>query len=355
MKRQPFLAHEHRHIALLKKIVLLCMPVLLGMLVVTGCKENNSNIPADNDPIFQQDPQLKSATEEIKKSPKDANVYAERARLLRRMRQDSLAVRDYKSAIMLDSSKAEYYSAIGDILFEAKDLTGSIDWIQKAIKKNPNDRSAHLKVAKMLLYLGQHAKAFAEINIVLREDAHNPEAYFLKGMLYKDMKDTAKSISSFLTAIESDPTYKDAVVQLGLLYSAQKNPIAIQYLENAFKFDTTDVSPIFAMGVHFQNMNDYAKAKEYYRQCIIRDWQFADAYFNMGYVLVQEDSVAKAFRQYDMAAKIDPRNPAAFFNRGLCREMLDSIPQAVKDYQLALSLDPTYNSPKEALARLKRK
>jgi tetratricopeptide (TPR) repeat protein len=329
---------------------------MLGIMLILSCKNSTVKTPAaDTDPVFQTDTKLKNITDEIKKSPKDASLYFQRGTMLRKMQFDSLAVKDDRTAISLDSNKAEYYSAIGDLLFEDKDIAGSLIWIQKAIEKNPKDRKAHLKVAKLFLYIRDYPKAFAEINVVLRQDVYDPEAYFLKGMLYKDSKDTAKAISNFQTAVQVSPDYKDAVVQLGLLYSAKKDPIALKYLENAYKIDTTDVFPIYAMGVYYQDTKDYVKAKELYKRCIIQDRHSADAYFNMGYILMQEDSLAKSYRQYDMVIKIDPRNPTAYYNRGLCSEMMDSVKKAADDYRIALSLDSSYSSPKEALKRLKGK
>ncbi|MFI5196332.1 MAG: tetratricopeptide repeat protein [Chitinophagales bacterium] len=354
--KQPGLAIERTFITCMKRAWIKYFPVIFGIILLAGCNNNNGKAPApDTDPVFQKDPNLKNITEQIKQSPKDATLYFKRGGVLHKMQLDSLAIKDYKTASSLDTNRAEYYSAVGDLLFENKDISGSVAWIQKAIAKNPNDRKSHLKIAKLFLYLKDYPKSFAEINIVLRQDVYNPEAYFLKGMLYKDAKDTAKAISNFQTAVQVSPDYKDAIIQLGLMYSAKKDPIALRYLDNAYKMDTTDVFPMFAIGVYYQDNKDYVKAKELYKKCILRDRHFADAYFNMGYILMQEDSVEKAFRQYDIVTKIDPRNPTAYFNRGLCSEIMDSMKKAVEDYKMALSLDPAYNSPKEALKRLKGK
>ena len=171
-------------------------------------------------------------------------------------------------------------------------------------------------------------------------------------MVYKSLKDTAKAISNFLTSVQVAPDYREAVIQLGLLYSAKKDPIALKYLDNAFKIDSADVFPIFAKGVYYQNQNDFASAKEEYRKCIYRNTHYVDAYFNMGFILKAQDSIEKAYRQFDIATKIDYRNPAAFYNRGVCSELMDSVKKAVEDYRQAIALDSTYKSPKEALKRL---
>src|SRR5690606_19393220 len=105
----------------------------------------------------------------------------------------------FQQAASLDSTKAEYFSAVGDLMFEHKDISGSLPWIEKAVSLNPKDPQARLKIAKLFVFIKEYPKAFSEINTVLRQNAMNPEGYFLKGIIYKDLKDTSKAISSFQT------------------------------------------------------------------------------------------------------------------------------------------------------------
>lgn len=319
-----------------------------------SCHNNNSgNPPADTDPVLQNNPNLKKYTEQIHESPRNAALYFQRGTVLHRMQLDSLALKDFKTAASLDTTKAEYYSAVGELLFENKDISGSVEWIQKAIAKNPEDAKARLKIAKLFLYIRKYQQAFEQINIVMRKNVYNPEAYFLKGMVYKDMGDTAKAISNFQTSVQVSPDYRESILQLAVIYSAKKDSICLKYFDNAFRIDTTDVFPIYGKGLFFQYNKEYSRAKEMFRECIIRDRHYADAYFNMGYILMQEDSTEKAWRQYDIVTKIDPMNPTAYFNRGLCSELMDSVKKAVSDYRVAVSLDTSYKSPKEALKRLR--
>ena len=327
------------------------LPALLGFILFVGCKNGTTTV-ASNDPIFSSDARLKNVTDQINKSPKDAALYFERGRMLHKLRIETLALKDFKMAATLDTNQAQYYSAVGDLLFENKDITGSIDWIKKAIAKNPEDPKAHLKISKLFLCLKDYPHSFSEINIALRHNPHNAEGYFLKGMVYKDMKDTAQALSSFETARQEDPDYRDAIIQIGLIYSAKNNPLALKYFDDAFNKDSSDVMPLYAKGEYYQKNKDDAKAKEEYKKCIVRNNRYVDAYFNMGYILMQEDSVEKSFRQYDIVTKISPLNAPAYYNRGLCNELLNKPKDAIADYHQARGLDTGYALPKEALRRL---
>lgn len=326
------------------------LPIIVITLLLFSCKGKVQDTTKD-DPIFKHPP-LKAISEKIADNPTKASLYYQRGVMLHKMQKDTLALDDFNKAVKLDSTKAEYFSAIGDLMFEHKDLEGSVGWLAKAIKLNPNDPKAHLKLAKMQLFLKEYKGAFAEINTVLRQDAMNPEGYFLKGVIYKNLLDTTRAISSFLTALQVMPDYKDPIMQLGLLYSYKKNPVALKYFDNAYKLDPKDVSPIYAKGMYYQEQGKYEEAKAFYKECILKDIAYADAYFSSGWILMQQDSLEKAKRQYDLATKQDPTNAAAYYNRGLCSEMMGDKQGAAADYKQALTFDEKYKEAKEGLKRL---
>lgn len=329
------------------KLTWLIIPFVL---LAAACGNETENASNENS-VFRE-PALVKLTDAIKKNPDNAQLYFERALMLDGLQEDSLALNDYKKAISLDSTRAEYYSAIGDMLFEHKDIEGSTKWIEKALQLNPKDKKAHLKLAKMFLYIEDYKQALSEINIVLRQDVYHPEGYYLKGMVYKSLKDTVKAMSSFQTALQVEPNYRDAMIQLGIVYGMTNNPLALRYYDNAFQLDTMDVFPLYARGVYFQDKGDFELAKNEYVSAILKDRYYTNSYYNLGYIYMQQDSLEKAFRQYDILTKLNPQDEEAYFNRGLCYELMGKKDEAIIDYKQALVFDETYPDPQEGLKRL---
>jgi tetratricopeptide (TPR) repeat protein len=324
--------------------------VFIGLLLSIAACTNNAN--NSTDAAAYADPSLKDINAKISANPDKAELYYERGQKLRSIQSDSLAIADFKKAISLDSSKAEYFSAIGDILFEHKDISGSVVWIEKAMKRNPDDLKAQLKLAKLFVFIREYENAFKSINTVLRHDVYNAECYFLKGMIYKDLKDTSKAISSFQTAIQVKADYKDAFIQLGQLYSSKGDELALRYYDNAFREDTTDAFPLFARGVFYQDKNDYESAKAEYKNTILHQRSYLNAYINMGYILMAQDSLDKAMHQYDILVQIDQTNPEVYYNRGVCFEKMGKKDEAIKDYKQALVFDEKYPYALQALKKL---
>ena len=126
------------------------------------------------------------------------------------------------------------------------------------------------------------------------------------------------------------------------------------YLESAFKADTNNVEPLNAIGLIYQGKKDNAAAKKEFIRCINAKPGFAKAYYNIGCILIDEDSLPKAQRQFDIAVKHEPQYVEAFFNRGLCKEMQKDIAGALQDYEQALLLNPDFKLAIDGKKRLRK-
>ncbi|MFA6150072.1 MAG: tetratricopeptide repeat protein [Chitinophagaceae bacterium] len=337
----------------MKNIYLFASIVLSICMASCGVSGKKTDTIQPKDGVFAH-PSVASISLEIEADPKNAALFFKRAKALRDLNEDSIALKDFEHAVALDSTKAKYFSAIGELLFEHKDVDGSVKWFKKAIQIDPKDPVAHLKYAKMLVFIGENQKAFTEINTVLRQDPYNSEAYFLKGVVYKTMKDTAKAISSFQTSVQVDPQYQPSILQLALIYAARQDSLSLRYFDNAYAADTTQLVALYGKAMFCQDNGQFDKAKAIYKKCIIREPQYADAYFNTGWILMHEDSLEKAARQFDFVVKIEPDNAEAYYNRGLCYEMMKKPEQAIGDYRQALEFAPGYKEPKDGINRLSK-
>lgn len=318
-----------------------------------GCDDSSRNHPDLSNPAYAS-PAVKRLTTQIAEDTSNASLYYQRGGLLLKEEKDSLALKDFLRAVLLDSTKAEYHSAIGDLLFENKEITASVEWLKKAIALNPKDPRAHLKLAKMMLFAKEYKTAIAEVNTVLRQDVYNPEAYFLKGMVYKDSHDTDDAVSAFQTAVQVSPDYRDAYLQLGILAAAKNDSSALRYWSNAYRLDSGDVFPLYARGKFFQDRSQPGRAKEEYRAAVRSNKQYADAYFALGYIFLQEDSLDKAHQHFDLATKAEPQNADAWYNRGLTAELMGDTKRAEADYRQTLTLDPAYANAQAGLKRVQK-
>ncbi|MFC2111168.1 tetratricopeptide repeat protein, partial [Bacteroidota bacterium] len=195
--------------------------------------------------------------------------------------------------------------------------------------------------------------AIEYINKAIEIDDDYAKAYFMKAYLYKETQDTANAIKNFQIATEKDQNYFNAYVELGILFAAKRNPLAIDYYNNALNINPRSREAWYNKAMFYQENEMYNEALESYTTLIEIDPNYKYAYYNLGYIHLEYLKITDVARDYfSKAIQCDPNYVEAYFNRGLCFEILGDINNAQKDYQKALQLRTNYQKAIEGLNRL---
>jgi tetratricopeptide (TPR) repeat protein len=293
-------------------------------------------------------------TEQIAKEPGNADLYFQRAKWNLSTKKIKAAENDILKAISIDSTKSNYHLLKADICFAGFHIMEAENAFKKTIALDPNNIDAYLKLAELNLYTKKYEDAIMNANEALRIDKHRSKAYFIKGFVYKETKDTLRAISSFQTCVEQDPGYYDAIIQLANLYATHNDPIALQYYNNALKLQPHSVEALYDRGLFYQNTGQVEKAVKDYNELLKIDPTYGFAYFNIGFIAMKfEKDYPKAVTYFTSALTNEAHYVEAYYNRGICYEKLGEIQKAKADYNEALNIYPTYDLAKKALKGLK--
>lgn len=323
--------------------------ILFSFLI--SCNPSKEKSAVEEKPVTKQN-EFILLNQEIKDNPGNAELYFKRSQIFLQKDNVRQSFEDINKAVSLDSSKVDYYLLLADVSFKGLRIQSTIDAFKKAILLDPGRIETHLKLSELYLYLKAYPLTLSEANEALKIDKNTAKAYFLKGFAYKEMPDTIKSISSFQTAVEIDPDYYDAYIQLGNIEAARKRKIALQYYNNALKLQPNSAEALYNRGLLFQNMGEVEKAIEDYNAILKIDRSYANAHYNLGYIDVTfKKEYKSAITHFTDAIRINDQYAEAFYNRGLCYEILGDMTSAKKDYNQALSIIPTFKLAKDKLKR----
>ena len=324
--------------------------LIFTSIIIISCQNEVNN--KTNGQINNINPDLEKLDQLIAKYPNDPKKYIERANILILAGNESGAINDLSKSIELDSSLTEAYYLRAKQYYKLKQYPEALQDLKRCYQKNKKNTSLIKMIAQIYLYAGKHKEAIKFSNELLKIDIHNADAYFIKGYAFKEMKDTSKSISTFQTALEQNPEMYNAQMQLGLIYSDMKNPIAIQYFNNAKNIRPDVLNPNYNIAMFYQNTGQYEDAKKAYRKLIELNNQYEKAYYNLGYVYLFQDSLDLAIQMFTLAIKTLPYYQDAYYNRGLCHEKNNNIMMALKDYKQSINLDPDHILANKAIKRL---
>src|SRR5215475_11685463 len=145
-------------------------------------------------------------------------------------------------------------------------------------------RADDLQDASRLLKAGQHQQALERVNKVLASQPRDPQARFLKGLIFTDQGNTKDAIDVFTKLTQDYPELPEPYNNLAVIYAAQ---------------------------------GQYDKARVALEQSIRTHPSYATAYENLGDVYAKLASQA-----YDKALQIDSANAGAKNKLALVRELV---------------------------------
>jgi len=319
----------------------------LSILFVLICCFSCKSTKYDNLP-----PTLAELCRKIDKSPKNSDLYQQRAEYYYQNNKVDDALADILQAIKLDNTKSTYYVTLADI-YLAKAETDLVEEMLKKAISIDNYNEAYLKLAELYLYQYMYHECGEILETAIRLQNHNPKAFLTKAILLKEKGDTIGYLRMMQLVIDQDPKEVIAYTSLSEFFQEKLNPLAISYLKNALEITPNDKFLNYNLGKLYQDLGELALAKEQYQNLIFIDPRSYPAYNNLGYIaFYYEDNYGEAVRYYSKAIEINPNYDQAWFNRGLAYEYMDEFQKAREDYLQCLLINPNYESAIKGLNNL---
>ncbi len=290
--------------------------------------------------------------------PLDANAYWNRGKLEALQKKYTRAEKDFTETVKIDSTKDKYYNSLADAEFVLGHTRESKAAFEKCIVLNPANTDALLKLGEIYFYVKKYKDAIELTDKALRINVHLAKAYFMKGMIFLEVHDTTKAISSLQTAIEQNSSYFDADIQLGLIYSRKGSIHAVDYFNAALNADPHSVEPYYDKGMFYQTKGDYDNAINSYTQLLQLDSTYKFALYNLGFIYyLNGKDYKKGIYYFSKAIKSDTSYTMAYYARGNCYQEMNDLANAETDFAHAIKQRPDFveaqASYKEVKAKLK--
>lgn len=333
------------------KLILRVSPLLflLFSLSCNNIKKQEENKVTDTIAV-----NLSALNKKIVNDPNNAELYHLRAKYHFKNKDFNSALSDMNRVLKLDSTKASYYLTLSEIYFVGNKTSKSKEALEKCIALDPKNTEALMKLGELFFYVRKYEESIEYLNKVLKEDVHNSKAYFLKGMNYAEKGDTVHAVSSMQTAVEQNPDYYTAYIQLGILLATKKDRLAIDYYNNAIKLQPKSTEAFYDKAKFFQDVQMWNEAISTYNQLLTIDSMYAEAYYNLGAIdLLSKKDYKSALMHFDGAVKSNEKYAAAYYARGTCYLKLGEKNKAVADFKTTLQLEPGYEPALKAMENIR--
>lgn len=294
---------------------------------------------------------ISELTGRIETKPDELKNYVERARLFEKQNKYDNAIKDMITVVKTDSTSYEYYNYLGDLLFKAKAVKKAIESYQRSINLNPSNDYAFLKTGEIYLYMADSKKSLEYLGKALEINEYNPETYFFIAYNYMEKKDTAKALLNFQASVNADADYFDSYMNLGLIYAARRNNMAVDYYNNALRLKPGSIEVLYALGKYYQDVDDLEKAISYYKEILLQVADHKSTNYNMGYIYFRKGEYDKSIQFFSTAISKMPTYKQAYYGRALAYLKINNKDMARNDFEKIIELDP---KDKEAANELKK-
>lgn len=308
---------------------------------------------ADSLSIKLNSPELKAVNAALLKDPGNAELYNKRALVYMSIKQLDEAVFDAKRAIRLDSVNPGYYLTLVDVYFSQNKTRLAKELLEIIEKKFPENVEGLLKLSELYFLVKQYQKGIDYVNKALKIDGSSAKAYYIKGSIYKESGDTARAISSFETAKDQDNNYLDAYHDLGIIYAARKNPLALEYYNSALRIDPSSAETRYARAKFLQDLGKMEEAITEYNAINSSSKDCDLCFYNLGAIYLEvKNDAGKAIDYFSKAIAVNPNYADAYFARGVSYSKLNDKKNAKADYQACLNINPNHDGASQGLANL---
>lgn len=311
---------------------------ILFLFAFTSCKE---------DPKTEKtlDP-FQKLTEMIADNPVNDAYRYQRAQMLYEAGKYDEAIEDMRVAILRDSMNVNYYHLLADIFLDGNNSSKSLLTMKKAGALFPDSVTTQLKLAETQYILKQYGEAILTLNEITRKQPQNAEAYFMLGLVFREMKDEGRAINAFQAATEFDSKLVDAWILLGNIFEGRKEKIAERYYRTAIAVDPEGVAAHHNLAFYLQNNGNVPEALEIYKQINLFAPRYGDAYLNAGALYLETKQNDLALEQFEILNSIDPKDAKAHYYKALAYKAMGDLAKMKVSAQNAVNLNPNFEEAK---------
>jgi tetratricopeptide (TPR) repeat protein len=247
------------------------------------------------------------------------------------------------AALALRPNSPQAHNDLGVAMIAKGDLTGAIDYFQKALELDDTNVAAHVNLGSALRDQGDLARAIACYQRALALDPNNAQAHTSLGNALNEKKEVARAIAHCQRALALDPNNAQAHTGLGNALRAQKDLAgAIAAYEKALDLDPSDAKVHTNLGAALYDKRDLKGAIACYQKALALDPKLAQIHYNLGVALRRKQDLAGAIPCFQRAIELDPKFALAHHNLGLALQAQGNLTGALTHYSKAVEIDPLY-------------
>ena len=198
-------------------------------------------------------------------------------------------------------------------------------------------------VGQQSMINNNYREAIDILNVLLRHDKQDFDAYFLRGIAKYNMDDLLGADSDFSLAIELNPVFTGAFYYRAITRSLLGNyDDALNDFKQAIELRPDLAAPYFSRGVTLLLNQQFEEAIADFDKFIRFEKRHVPAYINRGTSYLYLKDTLKAYENYNLAIRTNREDPDGYNRRGALYMEEQRYEEAAADFDKAIECDSTF-------------
>ena len=238
-----------------------------------------------------------------------------------------------------------------EVYYKINETKVSKDSWERCLEIDPNNVICAEKLVELYCTIGE-VNCDLSIDYLLKIDSENITALNFKAKLEKDLGNIDNAIKLYNKTLEIDSRNINAIEELAILYTNNKNVLAIDYYDKLISLNPTSLA-YYNYGFYFQINNDFINAIEKYKSSVSLNSNSPNSYYSMGYCYfsialssINNNERRKFFEEalisFNKTISLNGSYLEAYYARALCYVELGDKKSAIEDFKFCLMIEPGY-------------
>jgi tetratricopeptide (TPR) repeat protein/peroxiredoxin len=225
------------------------------------------------------------------------------------------------------------YLSLGSVFFDRGYPDQSEVFFELARRDDPSAAEAYYGLGSVYLQQGKNAQARESFERVLKLQANYPgtlpRAWNNLGILVAREGHTDEAIQNFRRALEIDPDFLIALVNLGNAYRKEKRwDEAKAVLERADELSPADPDVNYGLAMVFAELNDTDRAYDRFQKALAARPAYPEALNNLGVLYLFTHRRGEAEKSFKESIRVAPAYDQAYLNLARLYELEDETQKA---------------------------
>lgn len=158
-------------------------------------------------------------------NPTDTNLYLNTGVVAERLGDTTLAMESYQKLVELEYDDPAIYAVLANMYFNADQDENALEVLETGQERYPDDKDLMITELNYYLTSGRAEEVVGKLEKAVEADPENKNLWFSLGVTREGMEQMDEAEEAYRKALEIDPNYYDANINMGVISIADANEI----------------------------------------------------------------------------------------------------------------------------------